>query len=119
VRDHFDRALRDEGLNPARVHRRALLLGSHREVVLAVARGDVDVGVASRAWAQRLSLSFAPLAMEPYGLLLRARDLGAPLVTRLCEVAQSARLRRRLAAIAGYGAGHTGTLRFGTGGEEG
>ncbi len=32
--------------------------GSHREVVFAVVRGQVDVGLATRAWAEALGLAF-------------------------------------------------------------
>jgi putative molybdopterin biosynthesis protein len=112
VRDYFDAALRQAGLTPARVHRTALLLGSHREVVLAVARGEADVGVASRAWAARLGLPFTTLAVEPYGVVVRGRDLGAPEVVRLCEVAQTSTFRAHLAAIPGYAATRTGAVRF-------
>jgi excisionase family DNA binding protein len=118
VRDYFDAALRQAGLAPARVHRTALLLGSHREVVLAVARGEADVGLASRAWAARLGLPFTTLAVEPYGIVVRGRDLGAPEVVRLCEVAQTRAFRAHVAAIPGYVATRTGTVRF-SGADEG
>jgi excisionase family DNA binding protein len=114
VREHIDAALREHGLSPRRVHQRALLLGSHREVVFAVARGDADVGLASRAWADRLSLPFTPLTVEPYGLTIRARDLGAPLVAHLCAIAQERGFRSRLGTIAGYSVTRTGDIRFGT-----
>src|SRR5512138_1717527 len=61
VRRHLDAALRRAGLDPDRVHRRALLLGSHLDVVTAVASGRVDVGLGSRAWGERAGLSFRPL----------------------------------------------------------
>jgi putative molybdopterin biosynthesis protein len=112
VRDHLDAVLRQEGLSSSRVHKRALVLGSHREVVLAVLRGEADAGLASRAWAAQLSLSFTPLAEEPYGLMIRARDLGDPVIARLCEVAQAQLFRNRLTAIAGYGVSRTGDVRF-------
>jgi molybdate-binding protein len=78
-----------------------LELDSHRDVVHAVARGDADVGLTTRAWGDRLGLAFARLASEDYGLVLRASDLGDPRIVRLCEVAQSAAFRAELAAIAG------------------
>jgi len=112
VREYLDGALRKAGLDPARLHQRALLLPSHRDVVCAVARGEADVGLASSAWAAQLGLSFTPLLEEPYGLLIRATDLGRPEVIRLCETAQIKEYRRALAAIAGYEARHAGLLRF-------
>ena len=53
-----------------------------------MARGDADIGLVSRAWAEELGLVFHLLAREAYGLLVRAHDLGDPNVVRICEVAQ-------------------------------
>jgi excisionase family DNA binding protein len=112
VRGHLDAALRAERLDPSRVQRRALVLESHLEVVLAVAAGHADVGLCSRAWGERAGLQFQPLAREPYGLIVRARDLGDPRVVRLCEVAQSAEFRREVGAIPGYDAAGSGDIRY-------
>ena len=77
-----------------------------------VARGDADVGLASRAWAEELGLAFRPLAREAYGLLVRARDLGASAVVRVCEVAQSERFRDQVAAIPGYDPTGAGAIKY-------
>jgi len=114
VRVHLDTALSAARLDPDRIHRSATLLGSHRDVVFAVAREQVDVGLASQAWASRLGLRFRALTEEPYGLLLRAADLGEPATARLCEIAQSRSFRARLDAIPGYDATQSGILRFAT-----
>jgi excisionase family DNA binding protein len=112
VRAHLDQALRKAGLDPARVHRKALELPSHLEVVLAVAAGRADVGLGSRAWGERAGLGFQPLASEAYGLIVRARDLGDPRVVRLCEVAQGRRFREEVAAIPGYDPAGAGDIRY-------
>jgi molybdate-binding protein len=114
VRVHFDRELRRIGLDPDEVHASARLLPSHREVACAVARGDVDVGLASAAWASRVGLECVPICREPYGLLLRASMLGDPRVVRICEGAQSAGFRKELAAVNGYEARRAGALTYGT-----
>ena len=114
MRAHLDHALRKAGLDPDRIHRSATLFASHREVVFAVAREQVDVGLASQAWTARLGLGFRSLTEEPYGLLLRAADLGEPATARLCEIAQSRAYRARLQAIPGYDASQSGVLRFAT-----
>jgi putative molybdopterin biosynthesis protein len=115
VRRHLDAALRRAGLDPDRVHRRALLLGSHLDVVTAVASGRVDVGLGSRAWGERAGLSFRPLASEEYGLIVNARDLGDPRVVRLCEVAQGEEFRAALGAVRGYDAADAGDIRYDAG----
>jgi excisionase family DNA binding protein len=116
VRGLLDAALRRARLDPERVHRRALLLGSHLDVVCAVAAGRADVGVASRAWGERAGLSFSPLAEEEYGLVVKARDLGDPRVVRLCEVAQGDAFRGALAELAGYDPAGAGDIRYDPGG---
>jgi molybdate-binding protein len=80
--------------------------------VCAVARGEVDVGLASLAWAARVGLDCAPLYREAYGLLVRASLLGDPGLGRLCEMAQSADFRRQVASVHGYQAHQTGTISY-------
>jgi excisionase family DNA binding protein len=112
VRGYLDAALEAERLDPAKVHRRALVLASHLEVVLAVAAGRADVGLCSRAWGERAGLAFEPLAAEAYGLIVKARDLGDARVVRLCEVAQSKAFRAEAGAIPGYDAAGSGDIRY-------
>lgn len=112
VRAHLDRALREEGLDPARIHRHAREYSSHLDVVLAVASGNADVGLASRAWGERAGLAFSRIATEDYGLLVQARDLGDPRVVRLCEVAQGTVFRREIGAIPGYEPAGSGDIRY-------
>jgi molybdate-binding protein len=112
VRQYLDDALRAEGIDPEPVHRKAMLMGSHLDVACAVASGRADVGLVSRAWGERLGLSFAPLAQEAYGLLVRACDLGDPRVVRLCEVAQGDRFRAQVGALPGYDAAGAGEIRY-------
>ncbi|WP_420067728.1 substrate-binding domain-containing protein, partial [Stigmatella aurantiaca] len=91
--------LREAGLDPRVVHQRAALLASHRDVACAVARGEADVGLASRAWAARLGLSFRSLGHEAYGLVLPATCLGNPAVVGLCETAQGPAFKRSLQVL--------------------
>jgi excisionase family DNA binding protein len=115
VREHLDAALRAARLRGEAVHRKAQLLDSHADVVVAVAAGRADVGLASRGWAERLGLSFRALSTEAYGLLVKARDLGDPRVVRLCEVAQGATYRDVVSGIPGYDAAGSGEIRYDAG----
>ncbi|MFY3743527.1 substrate-binding domain-containing protein [Anaeromyxobacter sp. Red801] len=112
VRRHLDEALRARKLDPARAHRKALLLRSHLEVALAVAAGRADVGLCSRAWGERAGLAFLPIATEPYGLIVKACDLGDARVVRLCEVAQGRAFRAEAGAIPGYDVEGAGDIRY-------
>lgn len=111
---HLEQAARADGLDIARLLARAVRFGSHREVVFAVTRGEADVGLATRAWAEALGLGFRPLAVESYGLLVRATELARAEVVRLCEVAQSATFIARISAIPGYAAADCGVIRYDT-----
>jgi putative molybdopterin biosynthesis protein len=112
VRTHLDVALRAAKLDPEKIHRRAVLYASHLEVVLAVASGRADVGLASRAWAARAGLAFHQLAEESYGLLVKASDLGDTRVVRLCELSQGTAFRTEVNAIPGYDTDGAGDIRY-------
>ncbi len=109
---HLERAVREAGLTMDKVLAHARPMDSHRDVACAVLRGEADVGLATRAWAHRAGLAFAPLAEESYGLLVRAGDLGDPRVVRLCETAQSAPYRAALDVIPGYDATDAGRIHY-------
>lgn len=102
VRALLDGAIRGSGLSPERVHESALLLGSHRDVVLAVTTGRAQAGVATRAWAERAGLAFSPLGRERYGILVLDRDLEAPEMQAAVEAARSDAFRDALRDLGGY-----------------
>jgi putative molybdopterin biosynthesis protein len=112
VRGHFDGELRRQGVNPDAIHAKAALFPSHREVVCAVARGEMDVGLATIAWAHHVGLECIPICRETYGIVVRAEHLGDPRIVRLCEVAQSAAFRREVGSIAGYQARLAGVISY-------
>ncbi|MGI5860658.1 MAG: substrate-binding domain-containing protein [Myxococcales bacterium] len=107
----LDAALRSAGLERAALGT-AALLASNLEVAAAIVRGEADLGLAPRTWAERFGLEFFSLGYETYELLVPASRLGDPHIVRLCEVAQSAPLREALAGIPGYRVARTGELRI-------
>ncbi|MBL8943559.1 MAG: helix-turn-helix transcriptional regulator [Myxococcales bacterium] len=109
---HLERVAREEKLDLDALLAGAVRLPSHRDVVFGVLRGEFDVGIATRAWAETVGLAFRPLAVESYGLLLRATDLPRPEVVKLCEVAQGAGFLGRIAAIPGYSTAGCGAMRY-------
>ncbi|MDC3981734.1 helix-turn-helix transcriptional regulator [Polyangium jinanense] len=113
IRHHVDEALSREGVEPERAYAHAEEYRSHRDAVMAVARGDADVALASRAWAAHAGLGFTPVVAEAYGLVFRAGHLGDGRVLALCELAQSGKYRARLARHAGYDTTGAGALQFG------
>jgi molybdate-binding protein len=112
TRPLLEAALRRAGADPDQVHDGARTCASPRDAVLAVLRSEADVGVTSRAWAGRAGLAFSPVAVEAYGILPFAEDLGGPGVVRLLEAAQSGALAARLRGVPGYDASETGRVVF-------
>lgn len=112
VRMHLDAALAGVGLDPVEVHHRALLCQSHLEVCAQVLQGRVQVGLASRAWAEWLGLKFRPLAEEAYGLVAPAARLGDPALVALCEAAQSNQFRDLAAGVPGYDVADAGSIHY-------
>jgi putative molybdopterin biosynthesis protein len=111
IRAHVEAALRKDGIAPDFLEG-ATTWSSHRDVVLAIVRGEADFGFATRAWADRAGVGFQSLGSEAYGLVLRAQDLGDSRVVRVCEVAQSAAYRAALQAIPGYDPEDSGALQY-------
>jgi putative molybdopterin biosynthesis protein len=111
IRGQVEAALRRDGVEPAFLEA-APAWGSHRDVVLAIVRGEADIGFATRAWAARAGVGFRCLGTEAYGLVLRAADLGDPRVVRVCEVAQSAAYRAAVSAVPGYDAADSGAVQY-------
>ena len=106
-----DAALRNAGLDRAAL-RSATPLESNLAVAASVVRGEADLGLGPRTWAERFGLGFFGLGFEAYELLVAASALGDPHIVRLCEVAQSAPLREALTTIPGYRVTKTGELRI-------
>lgn len=110
VRALLDLAIRRTGLDPEEVHESALILGSHRDVVLAVVTGRAQAGIATRAWAEHAGLAFAPLGRERYGVLVRTEDLDAPETQALVQAARSSDFRDALVDLGGYDPADAGEI---------
>jgi excisionase family DNA binding protein len=112
VRGHLDRALAKAGLSLDRLRTKATEVGSHRDAVCAVVRGDADVALTTTAWAARVGLQVLPLGTEGYELLMYADTLGTRAAVGLCELAQGSAYRRALSEVAGYDASDAGSIRY-------
>ncbi len=106
----LDAALRRQGLAPEQLD--AELFSSPRDVACAVARGDADAGISTRAWSARLGLGFKRLAVEDYVLLIDSKQLGEPAVVRLCEAVQAPDFARLVRQIPGCDPRGAGVLSF-------
>jgi excisionase family DNA binding protein len=111
-RVHLDAALRAQRLDPRRLYARAQIFASPRDVACAVARGEADAGITTRAWATRLGLGFTRLVVERYQLLVAADRLADPAIVRMCAAAQGKRFADAVRGIPGCDPTPAGTLTF-------
>jgi molybdate-binding protein/DNA-binding XRE family transcriptional regulator len=81
----------------------------HRSVAQLVASGAGDVGIATRAAAAPLGLSFVPLAESRFDLAFAAEFAADTRMQVLLECLSSARFRKDLGALTGYRTAKTGS----------
>jgi excisionase family DNA binding protein len=113
LRHLLDDAIEVAGIRPRLAYGRAVEHACHRDVALAVARGEADFGLTTHAWAHAAGLSFFPLAVEEYDLTFLADHVDDARVLALCNAAQSVAFRRRLRDCAGYDPSMAGRVRAG------
>ena len=111
ARAELDRALLEHGLDPGRLHRRALVCASHRDVVIAVLSGKADAGLVTVAWADRAGLACLPFAEEDYRLCLQATEIAREPGRSIVRALQDPAIRKLLASTAGYDPRDAGALR--------
>jgi putative molybdopterin biosynthesis protein len=104
----LSRLMAEEGVPRKAVHVVAVARG-HAAVALSVAAGAADTGVATRAAATSQGLEFLPLAEARFDLAMAAGAARDGPLERLRDVLGSARFRRDLGSVAGYGTSRTGT----------
>ncbi|MCI2416874.1 GntR family transcriptional regulator [Saccharopolyspora sp. K220] len=102
----LDDVLTTAGLSPDDIP--GAELGSHLEVALAVATGAVHAGLAVRAAAADLDLSFLPVAWEDYDLVLSANALGA--AAPLIHAVQDPAVADAITALGGYDLSRAGAI---------
>jgi putative molybdopterin biosynthesis protein len=100
---HFvETALARAGVGPGAVAGFRDEVSTHWAVGLRVLRGEADVGVATRAIAQALSLGFVPLTRERFDMVIPKDAFFRPAVQAVLEAVRSDRFRRRLEGLGGY-----------------
>ena len=82
----------------------------HLALAQTVAAGAADAGIATRAAAVCHGLEFLPLAEARFDLVIPLERRRTIRCKRLIDVLQSARFRRDLGSLAGYGTARTGQI---------
>ncbi|HQP37626.1 MAG TPA: helix-turn-helix domain-containing protein, partial [Polyangiaceae bacterium] len=111
-RSILEGVLEREGIDPVRVHSRALEVLSHADTIAAVVARRADLAWTSAAWADRFSLPFLPLASRSLALVARADSLGNPCLIRCWQVLQSEAFREAIRSLPGYDAEGSGEIRY-------
>lgn len=83
---------------------------THLAVACAVHAGEADVGLGILPAASAFGLSFVPLCVEQYDLLLHRESLKDPRVEALLAIIRSAEFATAVAARGGYDTSQTGQI---------
>ena len=109
-RDLLDQKLREAGVPSSRVKGYDRETQGHLPAALAVSMREADCCIASRSAARAFGLSFVPLAIERYDLVVRRHHTRLPAVQALLDALNRATIRRKLEMLAGYDTSHTGEV---------
>jgi molybdate-binding protein len=82
------------------------------DLAAAIAAGNADCGIATRAAAKSAGLEFVPLLSENFDLLMRQRSFFKPSIQALIAFTQQKRLKARAAELTGYDLAVAGQIRF-------
>jgi excisionase family DNA binding protein len=110
----------DAGLARAGVPPRSIVgyddeVSTHWAVGLRVLRAQADIGLATRAVAQALSLAFVPLTRERFDMIIPKDVFFRPAIQALVEAVRSERFHEGLTRLGGYDARQTGRVLGETG----
>ena len=105
----FTRLTVDEGIPRKAVGFVGVARG-HMGVASSVAAGAADVGIATQAAAASHGLDFLPLAEARFDLVMTKQAAADVRLERLVDLLGSARFRRDLGGLAGYGSERTGKI---------
>ncbi len=104
----LDWRIRELGIDPAGMRSYSQEVNTHAEVSQSILSGEADLGLAVSAAARTSGLDFIPLFEERFDLVLAEPTLEDPLIAQLVDSICSARIRGRIAGLAGYRTTDTG-----------
>jgi putative molybdopterin biosynthesis protein len=110
ARDLLDRNLRTAGILPRSVKGYNRVAPSHLAAALAVANSQADCCVATVCVAKCLGLDFVALSAERFDFIVASSEIENANIRALFDSLNRAKLRRKLAMLAGYEVRHTGEV---------
>jgi putative molybdopterin biosynthesis protein len=115
TRHLLDTALAQAGIPPRAIAGYGDEVSTHWAVGLRVLRGQADVGVATRAVAQALSLGFVPVTRERFDMIIPRDVFFRPAVQAFIEAVRSTGFQDGLTRLGGYDARQSGRVLAETG----
>jgi excisionase family DNA binding protein len=103
--------LKAEGLDPSAIAA-AGPYATGDDLAFAIASGDVDCGIATRAVAAARGLAFLPLAWERFDLAMRRRTYFQLGPQALLAIMRSEEFRRHAEALGGFDVSDAGAVRL-------
>lgn len=109
-RELLDEGLRKAGISAKNVKGYESRAKDHFAAAHAVEGGAADCCVVPRSAARCFGLDFIPLAVERFDLSFTRESAAMPAGKAVIELLKRSQLRRKLEAIPGYDASHTGEV---------
>jgi putative molybdopterin biosynthesis protein len=106
----LDYLLKENGLEPSKVHGYDREEYTHMAVAVNVLSGTADVGLGILAAAKALGLDFIPLTPERYDLVVPEATFQDPRFQTLLAVIRSSEFKEAAAALGGYNLKDCGTI---------
>jgi putative molybdopterin biosynthesis protein len=106
----LDFRLKDQQIDPSEISGYSRIAYTHMEVALEVFKGSADAGIAIRAAAELLGLSFIPLATERFDLIIPTEYYPTEAVRNFCSVLGSDEFKSQIGRMGGYEISDTGKV---------
>lgn len=106
----LDEKLREAGIAGSKIRGYTQIASGHLSAALAVSLKEADCCIATRSAANAFGLTFIPLAVERYDLVIRREHARSAAVEAMLDVLNRAAIRRKLELLAGYDTTHTGEV---------
>lgn len=106
----LDDKLREAGIASENIRGYDQTAPGHLPAALAVSLKEADCCIATRSAARAFGLSFIPLAVERYDLVIRREHARSAAVEAMLDTLNRATIRRKLEILAGYDTSRTGQV---------
>lgn len=108
----LEKLIAAENISMASLNRRDTAYATGEDLAFAIAAGEADCGIATRAVAEQASLAFVPLVWEEFDLVIRRRTFFERAPQAFFAFLRSQAFHDHARALGGYRTERTGEVRF-------